>query len=149
MDWMDKALELARVAERQGDVPVGAVIILDDRGVGTGFNRREKRQDAVSHAEIEAIREACQNLGTWRLERCQLFVTLEPCLMCMGALQQSRIASVTYGAVDAKGGALSLGYFIHEDGKTNHRFSVQLQESPECEKILKEFFRNLRAQKRK
>ena len=138
--WMARAIELARAAAAQGEVPVGAIVVHAGRIVGMGHNRREREQNPCSHAEIEAILEAARELGSWRLEGCSLFVTLEPCPMCLGACQQARIEEVVYGASDPKGGALSLGYRLHEDARTNHRFIVRLEEQAECGEVLKEFF---------
>lgn len=139
-EWMHEALELAKQAALEDEVPVGAVIVHAGRVVGRGHNHRERDQNPCSHAEIEAILEATRALGSWRLEGCELFVTLEPCPMCLGACQQARVEKVVYGAADPKGGALSLGYKIHEDVRFNHRFEAILEAEPECGKVLKEFF---------
>jgi tRNA(adenine34) deaminase len=144
---MQQALELAQKAASEDEVPVGAVVILNGKIIGRGYNRREQDQSPIAHAEILAIEEAAKNLGSWRLEDCELIVTLEPCPMCLAACQQARIKQVFYGAQDPKGGALSLGYPLHEDLKTNHRFSVTFQETPECGKILSEFFQKKRKRK--
>ena len=142
---MTRALELAAEAAARDEVPVGALILKDGRVVGEGFNQRESKNDPMSHAELEAIREAASALSSWRLEGCTLVVTLEPCPMCLGALQQARIARVVYGATDPKGGALSLGYRLHEDLRTNHRFPVEFQPRPECSTILSDFFKKKRS----
>lgn len=139
-EWMKQALELARRAASEDEVPVGAVIVREGRVIGSGYNRRERDKNPCSHAEIEAILEATRALSSWRLEGCRLFVTLEPCPMCLGACQQARIAEVIYGAVDPKGGALSLGYKLHEDVRLNHRFVVRLEEQEECGAVLRAFF---------
>lgn len=139
-EWMEQAIELARRAAEEDEVPVGAVIVHEGKVVGRGHNRRERDQNPCSHAEIEAILEATRALGSWRLEGCVLVVTLEPCPMCLGACQQARIEEVIYGATDPKGGALSLGYKLHEDVRLNHRFVVRLEEQAECGQVLKEFF---------
>ena len=140
-DPMKQALDLAREAARQNEVPVGAVVLHEGKLIGRGFNRREQHQDPLGHAELEAIRDAARQLGSWRLENCVLYVTLEPCPMCLAACQQARIEKVIYGASDPKGGALSLGYSLHEDARTNHRFSVEKQQDPECGDILRDFFK--------
>lgn len=139
--YLEKALELAKKAGAIGEVPVGAVIV-DSSGqvVGEGYNLRERDQNPVAHAEIIAIQNAAKKLGTWRLNDCELFVTLEPCPMCLAASQQSRLSRITYGALDPKGGALSLGYQLHTDVRTNHRFEVNHVPVVECGKILSEFF---------
>ncbi len=143
-DWMAEALILAQKAFDEDEVPVGAVVIKDGQIIGRGYNLRESHSDPTAHAEIQAIREACQKIGNWRLIDCTLFVTLEPCMMCLSACQQSRLKEVIYGAVDPKGGAISLGYKINEDSRTNHRFSTNLQESAEAQDILKRFFKQKR-----
>lgn len=141
MEPMDVALQLARDAAAIDEVPVGAVVMQGDRVVGRGMNRRESQQNPLGHAELDAILEAARTLGTWRLTGCTLYVTLEPCPMCLAACQQSRVDKVVYGAKDPKGGALSLGYRLNEDARFNHRFPAELQESPECGRVLTEFFR--------
>jgi tRNA(Arg) A34 adenosine deaminase TadA len=142
---MEEAFELARKASLADEVPVGAVIVHEGKVIGRGYNRRERDNNPCSHAEIEAIIEAARALKSWRLEDCRLVVTLEPCPMCLGACQQARLKEVIYGAVDPKGGALSLGYKLHEDARLNHRFAVRHAETPACGQILKDFF----ARKRK
>jgi tRNA(adenine34) deaminase len=137
---LPEALELAKKAAAEDEVPVGAVVVQDGKIIGRGYNRRETDQNPLSHAELEAIRDAARSLGSWRLERCTLYVTLEPCPMCLAACQQARVERVVYGARDPKGGALSLGYKLHEDARTHHRFTVDYEETPECGKILSEFF---------
>lgn len=139
--FLSQALELARKARALDEVPVGALII-NPQGqiIGKGYNLREKQQNPVAHAEVLAIQNAARELGSWRLNDCELFVTLEPCPMCLAACQQARLARVTYGAVDPKGGALSLGYALHADGRTNHRFEVVHHPFQECGQILSEFF---------
>ena len=141
---MVEALSLAREAEAHGDVPVGAVVVHDGKIIGRGYNRREQDEDPTAHAEVEAIRDAARAIGHWRLLDCVLIVTLEPCPMCLAACQQARVERVVYGARDPKGGALSLGYPLHSDGRINHRFEVELVETEECGRVLTEFFRKRR-----
>jgi tRNA(adenine34) deaminase len=143
-DFMEQALTLARQAGALDEVPVGAVVTRAGQVVGRGYNRRETDHNPCSHAEIEAITAAARALGSWRLDECELHVTLEPCPMCLGACQQARLPRVVYGAVDPKGGALSLGYRLHEDVRLNHRFEVVLEERAECGEILRTFFRQKR-----
>ena len=140
------ALEEARKAALRDEVPVGAVIVRRETGevVAVGSNNREARQSALGHAELVAIEAASQAVGSWRLEGCEMVVTLEPCPMCLGALQQARIESVVYLAPDPKGGALSLGYRLHEDVRTNHRFSVILEPMTEASEMLTRFFQGKR-----
>jgi tRNA(adenine34) deaminase len=137
---MAEALALARAAAAQDEVPVGAVVLHEGKIIGKGSNRRECDDDPTAHAEIFAIRQAAQQLGDWRLVGCTLVVTLEPCPMCLAASQLARLERIVYGARDAKGGALSLGYKLNEDARTNHRFEVEHVETPECSAVLKEFF---------
>lgn len=141
VSWMQEALNLARQAGALDEVPVGAVIILEGKIIGRGHNLREKNQDPLAHAEMIAIKDAAQSLGSWRLENCEMYVTLEPCPMCLAASQQSRLKRVIYGARDPKGGAICLGYHLHQDKKTHHRFEVECQEVAECSEILSAFFK--------
>ena len=144
--FMGLALELAKEAFRDGEVPVGCVVVRDGQVVGTGRNRRERAKNALSHAEIEAINEACRKLGGWRLWECTLYVTLEPCPMCAGAIINARIPRVVYGAQDAKCGAA---------GSVCNLFSMEFNHHPqvesgileeECGALLREFFKNLRVE---
>ena len=142
--YMDLALELAREAVADGDVPVGCVIVKDGKVVGRGRNRREERGDATAHAELEAIRDACKRLGSWRLHDCTLYVTLEPCPMCAGGIINSRIHTVRYGAKDYKAGACGSVLNLFEE-RFNHkpRLYGRLLEQ-ECAHQLREFFEQLR-----
>jgi tRNA(adenine34) deaminase len=146
-EYMRLALALADEAAAEGEVPVGAVLVRDGQVVGTGRNRRETGKNALAHAEIEAIHEACTHLGGWRLFGSTLYVTLEPCPMCAGAIINSRIDRVVYGAADAKAG--SCGSVVNLfDLPYNHRPQVDggvLQ--AECADILRRFFRRLRKDK--
>ena len=108
-DYMRRALELAAQAAAEGDVPVGCVIVRDGQIIGEGRNRREENGDATAHAELEAIRDACRRIGSWRLHRCTMYVTLEPCPMCAGAILNARIRRVWYGARDEAFGACGGG----------------------------------------
>ena len=103
--FMQQAILLAKEAAKNGEIPVGAVVVKDGEVIATGRNRREKEKSALGHAEIEAIHNACQALGTWRLSDCEIYVTLEPCPMCAGAIVNSRIKKVVFGAFDKNGGA--------------------------------------------
>ena len=142
--FMGQALALAREAAAVGDVPVGCVIVRDGEIVGRGRNRREERGDATAHAEVEAIRDACARLGSWRLHRCVLYVTLEPCPMCAGAIVNARINEVRYGVRDEKAGCCGSVLNLFEE-RFNHR--PRIYRGPlerECEEVLQEFFQNLR-----
>ena len=148
MNEMQEALRLAKQAAAEDEVPVGAVVVCNGQIVGRGYNRREQTQSPTSHAEIHAIEEASKALGSWRLENCILFVTLEPCPMCLAASQQARVSKIIYGAQDLKGGAISLGYELHKNEKMNHRFEVVYEPHAECSEILSEFFLKKRAEKK-
>ena len=144
--YMDAALELAKTAASEGEVPVGCVIVRDGKIVGRGRNRRETGKTALGHAEIEAISDACSNLGGWRLWDCTLYVTLEPCPMCAGAIINARIPRVVYGASDAKNGACGsvCDLFSME---FNHHPQVQAGVREEaCAMLLTAFFQQLRAE---
>ena len=144
--FMGLALELAREAAREGEVPVGCVITLGDRVVGRGRNRREKRKNALYHGELEAIDQACRELGGWRLWQCTLYVTLEPCPMCAGAIVNARIPRVVFGARDAKAGACGSVCDLFAQGFNHHpQVTAGVLEEP-CAGVLRDFFRELRAE---
>jgi tRNA(adenine34) deaminase len=145
--WMREALALARAAQARGEVPVGAIVVRDGEIVGRGGNAPVAANDPTAHAEITALRDAARALGNYRLPGCDIYVTLEPCVMCVGAMVNARIARVIYGARDEKAGALGSVYDIGRDGRLNHRFEVVggVMES-ECAEILREFFRARRAE---
>lgn len=146
--YMKAALRLAHKAADEGEVPVGAVVVCEGKIVSRGRNRRETKKDALHHAEIEAISKACKKLGGWRLHKCDLYVTLEPCPMCAGAIINSRIKTVYYGAPDPKAG--SCGTLVNLfDLPYNHKPAVVsgVMEA-ECAAVLRDFFRALR-QRRK
>ena len=147
-DFMGQALMLAAEAAAEGEVPVGCVIVRGDEIVGRGRNRRERDKSALAHAEIEAINEACRTLGGWRLWECTLYVTLEPCPMCAGAIINARIPRVVYGARDSKFGACHSVCSLFSMA-FNHHPEVEcgvLEE--EAAALLQEFFRNLRVELR-
>lgn len=142
--FMKEALKLAQLAYKDGEVPVGAVIVKDNKIIATGRNRREKSKNALSHAEIEAINNACETLGGWRLWECDIYITLEPCPMCSGAIVNARIPNVYFGAYDKNFGCCgsTLNVFnISNSFKPNVQGGI-LEE--ECSKILSDFFKNLR-----
>ena len=141
---MKEALALAEEAAQEGEVPVGCIIVDGDRIVGRGRNRREKAKNALSHAELEAISQACETLGGWRLWRCTMYVTLEPCPMCAGAIINARLPRIVYGAKDEKAGSC---------GTLTNLFALPYNHKPEvtrgvleeeCSQILKDFFKKLR-----
>ncbi|MBO5130556.1 MAG: nucleoside deaminase [Oscillospiraceae bacterium] len=141
---MDEALRLAREAAAEGEVPVGCVITRGDEIVGRGRNRRETGKTALAHAEIEAIAEACKNLGGWRLWECTLYVTLEPCPMCAGAILGARIPRVVFGASDAKYGAVGSVCDLFGMEFNHHPEVTRGVREEEAAQLLKEFFQNLR-----
>lgn len=145
-DYMRLALELARQAEQCGEVPVGAVVVKDGEVVGRGFNAPISRSDPSAHAEMVALRDAAQNLGNYRLPGCELFVTLEPCMMCAGVIMHARIARVVYGARDPKTGACGSVVDAFAELRLNHHATVEggvLAE--ECGALLSNFFAARRA----
>ncbi len=139
--WMRAALDQARLAAELDEVPVGAVIVQDDRIIAEAHNQREMLSDPTAHAEMIALTQAAQALGTWRLLDCTLYVTLEPCPMCAGAIVQARLPRVIYGTEDPKAGACHTLYTITDDPRLNHRALVLggvLRD--ECRLLLREFF---------
>ncbi len=146
---MAAALEQADAARAKGDVPVGAIVVHQGRIIGRGHNLREVAQDPTAHAELIAIRRAAAHLGSWRLEGCTVYVTLEPCPMCGGAMVLSRIHACVYGASDPKGGFLGTLEDLSDFPGLNHRFDVVpgVMET-ECAERLRSFFREVRARKK-
>lgn len=144
---MQTALIQAQKAYSLDEVPVGAVLV-DESGkvIAEAYNLKEKNCDPCGHAEIICIRQAAEKLKAWRLENCTLYVTLEPCPMCLGAMVHARIKRLVFGAYDAKGGAISLGYRLFQDERLNHRFEVMggVEHYP-CSQLLSQYFREKRA----
>ena len=148
-DYMRRALELAAQAAAEGDVPVGCVIVRDGEIIGEGRNRREENGDATAHAELEAIRDACRRVGSWRLHRCTMYVTLEPCPMCAGAIINSRLRRVVYGAADPKAGCCGSVTDLFAL-PFNHRPAVERGlRAAEASALLEAFFVRLRAERGK
>jgi tRNA(adenine34) deaminase len=146
VNYMRRALALASHAGALKEVPVGALVVYENRIISEAYNLRESRPSALAHAEIDAISEASKILGRWRLTGCTLYVTLEPCVMCAGALVQARLDRVVYGASDPKAGGVESLYKILSDERLNHRPQVTggvLRE--ECGEILSAFFRTKRS----
>ena len=142
--FMKTALDYAQKAFDLGEVPVGAVIVKNGEIIGTGYNMRETKQNALSHAEIEAINNACKTLGTWRLDGCEMYVTLEPCPMCTGAIINARIKTVIFGAFDSKMGSMDSVINLC-DYPFNHKPEIYAGIcEDECKEILQKFFQNLR-----
>ena len=143
--FMRLALQQAQQAQAEDEVPVGAIILHQDRIIAAAYNQREQLHDPTAHAEMIAITQAAEAIGDWRLEHCTMYVTLEPCPMCAGAILQSRIPRLIYGATDPKGGAVNSLYSLLTDSRLNHTVQVTggiLAE--ECGSILTHFFRNKR-----
>ena len=147
--YMKLALKEAKKALLLDEVPIGCVIIKDGKVIARGFNHRENKQMVISHAEIEAIQKANKKLNSWRLVGCDIYVTVEPCIMCMGAIIQARLANVFYGANDLKGGAVESSINVLEAKNINHHPHVEggvLKE--ECSKLLSDYFKNKRENKK-
>jgi tRNA(adenine34) deaminase len=147
--FMKEAIEEAKKAEQLNEVPIGAVLVIDGKIVARAHNLRESEQNAVAHAELLAIDQACKLLGSWRLEESTLYVTLEPCPMCAGAIILSRVKRVVYGAVDPKGGCAGTLMNLLEDNRFNHQSEVTRGVlERECGQMLSDFFRKIRERKK-
>lgn len=147
--YMELAIKEALKAKAIGEVPIGAIIVLNDEIIGSGYNLRETEQRSIAHAEMLAIDMACSELGTWRLEDATLYVTLEPCPMCAGAIVLSRVKRVVYGAADPKGGCAGTLMNLLDEKRFNHQAEVTngiLED--ECGQLLSDFFRELRQKKK-
>ena len=144
LDYMKEAIALAKEAREAGEVPVGCVVVWDGQVVGRGRNRREEGKNALCHAEIEAINDACRTLGGWRLWKCTLYVTLEPCPMCAGAILNARVSRVYFGARDREMGACGgvMNLFMEDFPHPPALVGGVLE--AECAQVLREFFRGLR-----
>ena len=148
IEFMKLALEQAKIAYKKDEVPIGAVIVCNDKVIAKGFNIREKRNDPTGHAEIVAIKKACKKRRSWRLEDCTIYVTVEPCSMCAGALLWTRIKRIVFGAFDAKGGALGSSYNLFEQKNLNHKAEITSGVlEKECISILSNFFKEKRIEK--
>lgn len=148
--YMELALEEARRAYEKGEVPIGAVLVVDGEVVARGRNTREKTQQALNHAEMIAIKRACEKQGFWRLDNSYLYTTIEPCVMCSGAIVQARVENVIYGAKDPKYGCCGSCMDLVSDNKFNHQATVisgVLED--ECSLLMKNFFKELRENKKK
>ena len=147
---MSEALKEAKKASLFDEVPIGCVIVKDGKIIARGYNKRENKQDVTSHAEIEAIRKANKKLNSWRLVDCDLYVTIEPCIMCMGAIYQSHIKNVYYGSEDPKGGAAVSSIKFNEINNLNHYPNIEggiLKEK--CSQIMSDYFKSKRLTKLK
>lgn len=147
--FMKQAIAQAKRAQKYSEAPIGAVIVYNGEVISRGRNKREGKKNSLAHAEIEAIEKACKKIGDWRLEDCDLYVTLEPCPMCAGAIIQSRIKNLYFGAYDYKAGCAGSKTDLFSPGLFNHDVNVEggkLEE--ECSSLLKNFFKNLRELKK-
>ncbi len=147
--YMMEAIKEAKKALIKDEVPIGCVIVHNDKIIARGYNLRETKQQSIAHAEIIAIQKACKKIGSWRLENCTLYVTLEPCPMCSGAILQSRIDNVVFGAYDPKGGCIESCMKMYDVKGFNHYPNTigGLMED-ECSKLLKDFFKEKRKKKK-
>ncbi len=147
-EFMQAALDCAAKALKKGEVPIGAVVVSGGKIISRGYNKRTKKQIATAHAEIEAIEKACKKLKSWRIPECEIYVTLEPCPMCMGAMLNARIKKVYFGAYEAKGRSMTAQ--LAESNLLNHRIEVEggvMRE--ECAEILSSFFSQMREREKK
>lgn len=145
--WMKEALMLAKKAADIGEIPIGAVVVKNENIIGRGYNTRESQKNALHHAEINAIDDACKNIGGWRLSGCDLYVTLEPCVMCAGACINARIDNVFFGAKDEKGGGTGSLINVFHLPLNHHPRVVGGVMKDECEKMLTDFFIKIRKEK--
>ncbi|MCU9615356.1 tRNA adenosine(34) deaminase TadA [Caldibacillus lycopersici] len=148
--YMQLAIEEAKKAQEREEVPIGCVIVINDQVIAKGYNLRESNQNALAHAEMVAINQACEKLKTWRLENAELYVTLEPCPMCAGGIVMSRVNRVIYGASDPKGGCAGTLMNLLQDSRFNHQCEIKsgvLQE--ECGNLLTMFFKEIRSKRKK
>ncbi len=143
-EFMRSAMELAKIAGASGEIPVGAVVVKDGRVIGTGYNRREQTKSVLSHAEIDAISAACEAVGDWRLDDCTLYVTLEPCPMCAGAILNARIGTVVFGAYDLRAGSFGSVVDLATAGYESRPEIYGGICEEECAGLLSEFFRSVR-----
>ncbi|CAM4253766.1 tRNA adenosine(34) deaminase TadA [Lederbergia lenta] len=148
--YMRLAIDEAKKAEKINEVPIGAIVVLNGEVISSAYNLRETEQNAIAHAELLAIDRACKKLGTWRLEDAELYVTLEPCPMCSGAILLSRVKKVVYGAPDSKGGCAGTLMNLLTDHRFNHQSEVKTGVlERECGDLLSNFFRRIREEKKR
>lgn len=146
--WMKQAIKQAEKAKKLDEVPIGCVIVLGEKIIARGYNRRNTDHTSLAHAEMMAIKKACKKIGDWRLEECTLYVTLEPCQMCAGAIVQSRVKRVVIGAMNKKAGCAGSIFNLLEEDRFNHKAEVTrgVLEN-ECAEMMSTFFRELRVRK--
>lgn len=148
MNFMQIAIKLATKAYNNGEVPIGAVLVKDNKIISKAYNTREKSQQAINHAEIIAIKKACKKLKSWRLNDCSMYVTLEPCAMCAGAILNARLKSVHIACLDDSHGAVVSKYNLLSDGTLNHKTDIIVGDCEnEAKTLIKSFFKNLRQNK--
>lgn len=147
MNYMDIALKEAKKALNKQEVPIGAVIVIDNKIIAKAHNKREKTQNALHHAETLCINKACKKLKSWRLNDAIMYVTLEPCAMCAGAILNSRLKKVVIGCLDENHGAVVSKYQLLSDGTLNHKTEIEVDENPLCKELIQSFFSNLRKKK--
>lgn len=144
MNYLEESIKQAKLALKKGEVPIGAVIVKDNKIISKARNTREKSQNALHHAEIIAINKACNKLKSWRLNDCTMYVTLEPCSMCAGAILNSRINKVVIGCLDKDHGAVVSKYTLLSDGTLNHKTEIEVIHNDECKTLITNFFKSLR-----
>ena len=143
--YMDLALEQAQIAYNSNEVPIGCIIVYNNEVIGKGCNLRVTKGNVLAHAEITAINEACNFMGDWRLENCTLFVTVEPCPMCAGAILQARVKEVVFGTRNPKAGCVGSVYNLLQDSRFNHQVEItEGVRQEECASIMKDFFKRFR-----
>ena len=148
MSFMDVAIQLAQKAYAKGEVPIGAIIVKDNKIIAKAYNNREHSQQAINHAELIAIKKACKKLKSWRLNECEMYVTLEPCCMCAGAILNARLKAVHIACLDDSHGAVVSKYNLLSDGTLNHKTNIVVGENEtEARQLLQTFFKNLRKNK--
>lgn len=147
MNYLEEAIKQAKTAYKKNEVPIGAVIVYKNKIIAKAYNKREKTQNALHHAEILAIEKACKKLKSWRLDECDLYVTLEPCPMCAGAILNSRINKVIIGCLDPAHGAVVSKYNLLTDGILNHKTKIEINENETCKQLLTSFFAKARKKK--
>ena len=147
MNYLDEAYKEALKAYKIDEVPVGAIIVKDNKIIARAYNKKEKDNNIFGHAELIAIKKAAKKLNSWRLSGCEMYVTLEPCSMCLSSLIHSRIDKVYYGAIDPKSGAINGAFNLQECGKFNHCVKSEYLEDKKCQEILKKYFKSKRMKK--
>lgn len=149
MDYIDICLKEAEKAKKKKEVPIGAIIVKGEKIIASGHNMREKSQNALHHAEIIAINKACKKLKSWRLDGCEMFVSLEPCPMCAGAILNARLDKVTILCLDENHGAVTSKYHLLDDNILNHKTTVEVVETQKSKELIQTFFKSIRKKREK